>query len=151
MNRYQSTKIFDGYSTAIRQWKAQHSHCQLLHGYSFYFHVTFEPMDLMTLDEMNWVVDFGCFKRNGLKDWMNEMFDHTLLVEKDDPMKGYFEMMQAEKIAKVHFLDKMGCENLARLVLEKFQKTFDSTDPGRIKVARVECFEHSKNSGVYYA
>src|SRR5690349_882566 len=115
--KIQSTKIFEGYSTAIRQWKAQHSHCQLLHGYSFYFHVTFEAE---SLDEMNWVVDFGCFKRNGLKEWMNEMFDHTLLVEKDDPMKGYFEMMQAEKIAKVHFLDKMGCENLAKMVLEKF-------------------------------
>lgn len=151
MTKYQSTKVFDGFSTAIRQWKAAHSHCSLIHGYSFYFHVTFEPTDGMTLDEMNWVVDFGCFKRNGLKDWLNEMFDHTLLVEQDDPMRPLFEEFGQYKVAKVHFLEKMGCENLAKMVLEKFQKTFDSTDPGRIKVVRVECFEHSKNSGVYYA
>jgi hypothetical protein len=31
MGRYISTKLFDNYSVAIRQWKAQHSHCQLLH------------------------------------------------------------------------------------------------------------------------
>lgn len=29
---FQSTKVFDGYSTAIRQHRAQHSHCQYEHG-----------------------------------------------------------------------------------------------------------------------
>ncbi len=35
--RYISTKLFENYSVAIRQWKAQHSHCQLLHGYALKF------------------------------------------------------------------------------------------------------------------
>lgn len=147
--RFASTKTFDGYSTAIRQHKAQHSHCQLLHGYSFYFKVWFTPLDNMTLDEMNWVVDFGCFKRNGLKEWMEEMFDHTTLIEEDDPMRSYFEMMQVEKIAKVHFLPKMGCEHLAKMVFEKFNDVFSKTDGGRVRVIKVECFEHAKNSAIY--
>ncbi len=33
MEKYQSTKIFDGYSTVFRQWKAKDTHCQFLHGY----------------------------------------------------------------------------------------------------------------------
>ena len=138
MGRFKSTKVFDGFSVGIRQWKAQHSHCSLIHGYSLYFHVTFTPIDEMTLDEMNWVCDFGCFKRNGLKDWLTSMFDHTLLIEEDDPMRGYFEMMQTEKIADVRFLPKMGCENLAKMVFDKFNDFFSKNDGGRIKVIRVE-------------
>lgn len=146
MNKYQSTKVFDGFSVALRQWKAQHSHCNLLHGYDIYFKVTFEAD---YLDETNWIADFGSFKRNGLKDWLSEMFDHTTLIEKDDPMKGYFEMMVAEKIAKVHFLDKMGCESLAKMVFDKFNDVLSKQEAGRLRVVSVECFEHEKNSAIY--
>ena len=87
MGKFQSTKIFDNYSVAIRQWKAQHSHCQLLHGYALKFKVWFESNtpfdDNMGLDDMNWIVDYGGFKDkpvgNGLKSWMNHMFDHYLI------------------------------------------------------------------------
>lgn len=147
MGKYQSTKLFnDNYSVALRQWKAQHSSCQLKHGYSLKFHVTFEAD---SLDEMNWIADFGCFKRNGLKDWLKEMFDHTTLIEKDDPMRGYFEMEQAEGIAKVHFMEKMGMESLAKLVFDKFNDVFSKTEGGRIRVVRVEVFENDTNSGIY--
>ena len=90
MKKFQSTKLFDNYSVAIRQWRAQHSHCQLLHGYALKFKVWFEsntPEDEnMGLDDMNWIVDYGGFKDapvgNGLKSWMNDMWDHTTLIEK---------------------------------------------------------------------
>ena len=62
MGKFQSTKIFDNYSIAIRQWKAQHSHCQLLHGYALKFKVWFEsnePLEENQLDEMNWIMDYG--------------------------------------------------------------------------------------------
>jgi len=144
---YQSTKLFDGFSTAIRQWKASHSHCALQHGYSFKVHVTFQASEL---DEMNWVMDFGAFKRNGLKDWLNELLDHTLLIESDDPMRSYFERMEVEKLAKVIFMDKMGCENLAKIIFDKFNKVLQSTEGGRVKAIRVEVSEHEKNSGIYF-
>lgn len=143
---YKSTKIFEGYSIALRQWKAKHSHCQLLHGYAIKFKVWFTAE---SLDEMNWIVDFGGFKHNGLKDWMSEMFDHTTLIEKDDPMKGYFEMMQAENIAKVHFLDVMGAESMAKLVFDKFNDVLSKTNGGRCRVTKVECNENEKNSSIY--
>ena len=77
--RYISTKLFENYSVAIRQWKAQHSHCQLLHGYALKFKVWFasnEPDVEKQLDDMNWIVDYGGFKPaphgNGLKAWMDD-------------------------------------------------------------------------------
>ena len=158
MGKFQSTKIFDNYSVAIRQWKAQHSHCQLLHGYALKFKVWFEsntPLDKnMGLDDMNWVVDYGGFKDapvgNGLKSWMNHMFDHTLLIEKDDPYADIFEQMGHMGLAKVHLMDKMGAESLAKLVYDHFNEVLSKTDAGRCKVVKVECFENDKNSSLYY-
>lgn len=143
---YISTKVFDNYSVALRQWKAGHSHCQLLHGYALKFKVWFTAD---TLDEMNWIVDFGGFKHNGFKDWMNNMFDHTLLIEKDDPFKDLFEQMAQMNLCKVHFLDKMGCESLAELVFNKLSYILENQDAGRCRVIKVEVFENDKNSGIY--
>ena len=78
MARYISTKLFENYSVALRQWRASHSHCELLHGYALKFKVWFasnEPLEENQLDDMNWIVDYGGFKDapkgNGLKSWMN--------------------------------------------------------------------------------
>ena len=152
MGKYKSTKIFDNYSVAIRQWKAQHSHCQLLHGYSFEFKIWFESIEEVEenqLDEMSWIVDFGIFSRNGLKDWMNDMFDHTLLIEKDDPYVDFFKDMEQYKLAKVKVMDRMGAESMAKLVSDKFNDWFSKNEGGRIKVSKVECFENKNNSGIY--
>lgn len=157
MAKFQSTKVFDNFSVAIRQHKAQHSHCQLLHGYALKFKVYFEsntPDDEnMGLNDMNWIVDYGGFKDapagNGLKSWMNHMFDHTLLIEKDDPYRDLFEQMGQMGLAKVHFLDKMGAESCAKLVFDKFNDVLSKTDAGRCRVVKVECFENDKNSSIY--
>lgn len=150
MGKYQSTKIFDNYSVAIRQHKAQHSHCSKLHGYSFWFKVWFECDEL---DDMGWVVDFGGFKEaprgNGLKTWMDDMFDHTMLIEKDDPYLDFFQSMAMEGLCKLKVMDKMGAESLAKLVFDKFNDVLSKTDAGRCRVVKVECNENEKNSGIY--
>ena len=125
MARYISTKLFTNYSVAIRQWKAQHSHCQLLHGYALKFKVWFasnEPLD---------------------------MWDHTTLIQADDPYRDYFEMLQVEGLAKVHFLEKMGAESCAKMVYDHFNEVLSKTDAGRCKVIKVECFENDNNSSIY--
>jgi 6-pyruvoyltetrahydropterin/6-carboxytetrahydropterin synthase len=141
-----STKIFDNYSVALRQWKAAHSHCQLMHGYALKFKVWFTSENL---DDMNWVVDFGGFGNNGLKEWMNFMFDHTTLLEKDDPYLDIFQTLQMEGVMNVRVMDKMGCESLAKLVFDKFNDVLSKTDGGRSKVIKVEVFENDKNSAIY--
>ena len=141
---YKSTKVFDNYSVALRQHKAKHSHCQLLHGYALKFKVWFTADEL---DDMNWVVDFGGFKHNGLKEWMNYMFDHTTLLEKDDP---YLDLFQSvPEICSLRVMDKMGCESLSKLVFDKFNDVLSKTDAGRCRVIKVECFENDKNSAIY--
>lgn len=150
--RFLSTKHFDNFSVALRQWKAQHSHCQLLHGYALEFKVWFasvEEVEENQLDEMSWIVDFGIFSRNGLKEWLNDMFDHTTLIEKDDPQLESFKWMEELGLLKLKVMDRMGAESVAKLVFDKFNDVFSKTEGGRVKVIKVECFENSKNTGIY--
>ena len=160
MGKYQSTKIFDNYSVALRQWKAQHSHCQLLHGYALEFKVWFEsvePLEEKQLDEMNWIMDYGGFKStdaeptpgNGLKDWMNYMFDHTTLIEKDDPQLESFQMMEELGLLDLRVMDVIGAEACAKLVFDKFNERLAVTGGGRVKVVKVECWEAKRNSSIY--
>ena len=74
MGNFRSTKVFDGYSTVFRQWKAEGTHCRFLHGYGVSLRVWFEG----ELDERNWVWDFGGMKRakntidgKNPKEWMD--------------------------------------------------------------------------------
>ena len=156
MARYISTKLFENYSVAIRQYKSAHSHCQLLHGYALKFKVWFasnEPLEENQLDDMNWIVDYGGFKDapqgNGLKAWMDHMWDHTTLIQKDDPFADVFEQLGQMGLAKVHLLEKMGAESNAKLVFDKFNDVLSKTDGGRCKVIKVECFENDNNSSIY--
>ena len=151
--KFQSTKLFDNYSVAIRQWKAQHSHCQLLHGYALKFKVWFESNEpINQLDDMNWIVDYGGFKDaplgNGLKSWMDHMWDHTLLIEKDDPYLDLFESMNPV-VCHLRIMDKIGAESAAKLVYDKFNDVLSKQGGGRVKVTKVECWEADKNSSIY--
>jgi 6-pyruvoyltetrahydropterin/6-carboxytetrahydropterin synthase len=80
---------------------------------------------------------------------MNEMWDHTTLIQADDPYRDMFEMLQVSGLAKVHFLEKMGAESCAKLVYDKFNEVLSKTDAGRCKCIKVECFENDNNSSIY--
>ncbi len=156
MARYLSAKTFTNFSVALRQWKAQHSHCQLLHGYAFEIKVWFasnEPDVDKQLDDMNWIVDYGSFKKpphgNGLREWLDDQFDHTTLIEKDDPYLDIFQQLAQMGICKLIVMDKMGAESVAKLVFDKFNERLALTDGGRCKVVKVECFENTTNSSIY--
>ena len=146
MKEFRSTKLFKGYSTAFRQWRAKHSHCQFVHGYAMEFKVTFEG----NLYELNWVCDFGCFKRNGIKEHMNYMFDHTTIVAKDDPEIESFKDLASKGLIQLRILDHVGCEKFAEYVYDYINdKVFEETD-GRVKVLKVESFEGgTENSAIY--
>ena len=91
---YQSIKTYGnerGLSCCFRQHRA-HSHCNLLHGYSLGFRFTFEAA---TLDERNWVYDFGDCK--WIKSFLDDTFDHTLVIASDDPELELFKELHEKK------------------------------------------------------
>ena len=91
MAKYLSTKTYGndrGLSCCFRQWRSTHSHCSTLHGYSVGIKLIFESE---TLDDRNWVMDFGGLK--AFKEWSEHMFDHTLVIAEDDPQLEFFKQM----------------------------------------------------------
>lgn len=145
MSKYKSFKEFSGYSTAFRQWRAD-SHCSYIHGYALKFKVWFEG----DLDHCNWVVDFGCFKRNGINDWMKEQFDHTMIVASDDPDLLLFQDMAAKDLIQLRVMRDVGCEKFASTVFNYIDNAIAKETDGRAKVYKVQCWEHDKNMAEYY-
>jgi 6-pyruvoyltetrahydropterin/6-carboxytetrahydropterin synthase len=152
MSKFQSTKLFDGFSCVFRQWKAEGTHCRFLHGYGVSFRVWFEG----ELDERNWVWDFGGMKRakgtidgKNPKEWMDYMFDHTTIVATDDPGIGGFRTMNELGIIQLRELEAVGAEQFAKYIFEKLNTFVQEETSGRVSVVRVEFMEHSKNTAIY--
>ena len=147
-----STKVFDGFSCCFRQWKATTTHCQYLHGYGVSFKVWFEG----DLDERNWVWDFGGMKRaktkidgKSPKEWMDYMFDHTLVVAEDDPFLESFKRMDEAEVAQVRVIPATGAEKFAEFIYHKLNPFVQAETNGRVRVQKVEFREHNKNSAIY--
>ena len=172
MAKYLSTKTYGndrGLSCCFRQWRSSHSHCSLLHGYSIGIKLVFESE---TLDDRNWVMDFGGLK--AFKEWSEWQFDHTTVIGIDDPHIAKFRELaklgkQAEGgVLDLRIVEAVGCEKFAELayrtmaeILEAYQQGRGWTHPdGRVFEARypvgagvrlrsVEVFEHAGNSATY--
>lgn len=153
MAKFQSTKVYDGFSCVFRQWRAEDTHCKFLHGYSVSFKIIFEG----DLDARNWVWDFGGMKRakttiDGMnpKHWFDYMFDHTTLIAYDDPYLHLFEQMDAQGTVQLRLLPAVGAEKFAEFVYNKVNSFVQIETEGRVRVVSVEAREHEKNSAIYY-
>lgn len=153
MGKFQSTKVFDGFSTVFRQWRADGTHCRFLHGYGVSFQLWFEG----ELDERNWVWDFGGMKRakgniDGMnpKAWFDYLLDHTFIVAEDDPYKESFLKMDEAGVAQVRVIPAVGAERFAEYIYNKVNTFIEEETQGRVSITKVEFKEHSKNSAIFY-
>ena len=149
---FQSTKVFDGFSCCFRQWKAETTHCKYLHGYGVSFKVKFEG----DLDHRNWVWDFGGMKRaktliDGMqpKEWMDTMFDHTVIVAIDDPKLETFQAMEVMGLIQLRTVEATGAEKFAEFIYNKLSEFVYEETQGRVRIAQVEFMEHGKNTAIY--
>jgi len=152
MGKFQSTKVFDGYSTVFRQWRAEGTHCRFLHGYAISFKVDFEG----DLDERNWVWDFGGMKRangniDGMnpKQWFDYLLDHTTIISDDDPYLEQFKQMGEDGIIQLRILPYVGAERFAEYLFKKINEFVQDETHYRVRVAKVEVFENGRNSASY--
>jgi len=169
MAKYLSTKTYGndrGLSCCFRQWRATHSHCSTLHGYSIGIKLIFE---CDTLDDKNWCMDFGGLKE--FKEWADHMFDHTLVVAEDDPMLEFFKHMneivnieskdhlsklphERGALCDLRIVPGVGCEMFAKLAYDKMAELLASGDMRypinpTVRIKSVEVFEHGANSATY--
>jgi 6-pyruvoyltetrahydropterin/6-carboxytetrahydropterin synthase len=172
MAKFYSTKTYGndrGLSCCFRQWRASHSHCSTLHGYSIGIKLVFE---CDTLDDKNWCMDFGGLKE--FKEWADDTFDHTLVIAEDDPHLDFFKQMSkiqfptmdhiegSDKLAPfergalcdLRIVPGVGCEMFAKMAYDKMAELLASGDMRypinpTVRIKSVEVFEHGANSATY--
>lgn len=150
--KFQSVKVYDGFSTVFRQWRAEGTHCKQLHGYGVSFTIWFEG----DLDEKNWVFDFGGMKRaksqiDGMNpnEWFKYMFDHTTIVAEDDPYLEHLRELHLNYVINLRVLPYVGAERFAEFIYHKINEFVQEETKERVRVKKVEFREHGKNSAIY--
>lgn len=142
---YTITKQLKGYPFAHRQ-PSHDGHCALVHGHNWDFEITLGATEL---DENGFIYDFG--KLEWLKTWLEQMFDHTLVLNEDDPQLGYLQLhLERPGLADIKTIPSCSCEGIAEYVFKHLTKEFEEKTNGRVSVVRVTVFEDYKNSATYY-
>lgn len=142
---YRSSKTFRGFSCAHRKWRHT-GHCAHVHGYSREFTFWFEAS---TRDENGFVMEFGALKP--LKAWLDEQFDHTLLLDIEDPLIPQFRDIEALGGARLNLLPDVSCEGTSHYVYQHASEWIRETTRGRVWIVSVECRENEHNSAIFIA
>lgn len=150
--KFISEKIYDGFSTVFRQWRAEGTHCKFMHGYGVSFKVTFEG----ELDHRNWVFDFGGMKRakntiDGMpaKKWIDWLLDHTVIAAQDDPALETFKQLEKQGVLNLRVIPDVGAEKFAEFLYHKLNDFVNKETEGRVKIVKIKFMEHGKNSATY--
>ena len=143
MGTFTSSKTFSGFPCAHRRWRHE-GHCAHIHGYDRTFIIWFAA-DERT--ENGFVMDFGALKP--VRAWLEAHFDHTLLVDSDDPLLPELRRLEAQGACKLVTFDDVGMEGSAQFVYEWVNPWVQAQTAGRVWVASVEVRENQKNSARY--
>ena len=141
---YKSSKTFNNFPCSHRR-HAHAGHCSWVHGYSRSFTFWFDCFDLEP--GTGFVMDFGDLK--DVKAWLEDLFDHTLLLDKSDPLLEDFIALEEKGACKLTILEDVGMEGTAKFVFDHVSKVIDEKTRGRVSLISVECRENEKNSAIY--
>lgn len=142
---FQSTKSYYNFPCAHRQFRHDGS-CRLVHGYSRSFHFVFGSE---TLDKCGFVVDYGGLKE--LKQHLDYMFDHTLLLNEDDPLWDKFKELEQCGACELRTMPYgIGMEGTAQYLAEYADNLIRTKTKGRAWVISAESRENDKNSSIYF-
>lgn len=145
--RYSITKNFGEFPAAHRQPFHQ-GHCAQIHGHNWSFIVQIEggPEDL---DGQGFLFDFGQF--GDVKEWLRQNFDHTLLLQTDDPQLEHLTESIGD-LSRIVVLDSVSCEGIAKFFYDYVSGWLrhHAVGSGTV-VASVTVTEDLKNSATYVA
>ena len=142
---YRSSKTFKNFPCAHRRWRHD-GHCAFVHGYSRSFTFWFA---CNTRTENGFVMDFGDLKE--VHKYLEKEFDHTLLLDDDDPLLPEFRELEKKGACKVRtWHGGVGMEGTAEMVYKQVNFMVTQKTAFRVWVTSVECRENEKNSAVYY-
>jgi 6-pyruvoyltetrahydropterin/6-carboxytetrahydropterin synthase len=141
---YRSSKTLNNFPCSHRR-HVHKGHCAFVHGYSRSFTFWFEADELAP--GTGFVMDFGQMKE--VKAWLDYRFDHTLLLDEDDPLLGKFRDLEKLGACRIITFDSVGMEGTAKYVFDNVRRMIRIQTHGRVRLVSVECRENNKNSAIY--
>ncbi len=128
-------------------------HCAFIHGHNWSF--TFE-FGCKELDANGFVIDFGDLK--WLKQWLEDKFDHKLVLNEDDPFLKHFALSLGEvdacpsgvRLADITTVPNCGAEGLASYVAGRIHPELRYKTADRVFLVSITVKEDSKNSATLY-
>ena len=139
------TKTFSGYPCCHRQWRHA-GHCRFVHGYSRSFTLWFRAT---ALDVHGFVVDFSSL--GDLQQRLAHQFDHTFLVNADDPLLPQWQELHAQGALDLRVMENVGMEASAELVWRWANELLHERDGGRSCCWKAEARENEKNAACFEA
>ncbi len=141
---FKSTKSFYNYPCAHRQYRHD-GNCAKIHGYSRSFHFVFGAQ---SLTKEGFVVDYGDLDE--LKQHLDYMYDHTLVLDENDPFMETFQQLQAAGVCDIRTQPLgPGMEGTAHYLVEWADHWLRNKTKGRAWVISCEARENDKNSSIY--
>jgi len=140
------SKDYPDFPFAHRQ-PVHDGHCAYIHGHNWSFHFTFAAEEK---DECGFVLDFGKLKK--LKAWLDYMFDHTCVINHDDPHREFLESLDQgtdKPLLDLRTIPDCSCEGIAEFVFQKAGRLVTDISGGRAHIVSVTVKEDSKNSATY--
>ena len=137
---YESSKTFNNYPCAHRRHRHD-GHCAWIHGYSRSFTLWFQCSE-RTIN--GFVMDFG--KLAPIKEFLEDHFDHTLLIDSSDPLIADFKSLESQGACKLIVYDDVGMEGTCLFVMQWVDKWLETETSGRVWLSSIEVRENDKNS-----
>ena len=118
-----------------------------MHGYGRYVRLTFEAT---ALDERGWVMDFGDLR--DVKKWLEDEWDHKLLIAYDDPLLGEFISLEQKGGCNLNVMPSEygpGIEDSCKYVYDNINPMIQEKTNGRVWIEKVRVYEHENNWSEY--
>ena len=142
-SQFTCSKRYEDFPCSHRQWN-HNGHCRFVHGYSRSFTFWFSAKEL---DKNGFVVDFSSLKL--IKEKLKEQFDHTFLVNKDDPLLEYWEKLHNLKALDLRIMENVGMEYSSKLIWIWANEYLKKVEGGRACCWKTESREN-KSNGAYF-
>ena len=99
------------------------------------------------LDVNGFVVDFS--KLKPLEKRLKEQFDHTFLVNKDDPLLNYWEELHDLEALNLRIMDNVGMEYSSKMIWQWANEYLKEKYNGRSCCWKTDSKENKSNSASY--
>lgn len=101
------------------------------------------------MDAHGFVVDFSSLQL--LEKKLKQQFDHTFLVNTDDPLLSVWEDLSSQEALDLRVMENVGMEYTSKLIWEWANSILLDKDGGRTCCSRAQAIENHSNSGFFDA